>query len=97
MTKRDAQFILEEKAISVYKYLPTKVKTTANVLDPQHVSYLKQEILTSALNGLKDELVKVTPKRKVPSNGQQEVDVLSDFVVLKRADFRKLMKYVDNE
>jgi predicted TIM-barrel enzyme len=90
----EAKHILED-ALLVYSEETHAINTNNGILNEEYLKYHKKQLLKKAISYLTEEVVK--HKQSFPQNDLSDVVLTTDFVVLKRKDFDKLVKLIENE
>lgn len=91
--KGKALNILEE-AFTVYSQEEHAINTNNGILNEEYLKYHKKALLKKSIGYLAEELVK--HRQGFPKDDISDVELKTDFVVLKRKEYDKLMNLIQN-
>lgn len=94
-SKEEILFKMQAEAFPVHIRHKTAIDTNNGVLNNDKLAREKRLALSNNMTYLTEELIKT--KRSYPVNNISEVILEGDFVVVKRKDWKEVMKYIENE
>jgi len=94
MNIKDITDILENNAHFVNQNEEHFINTNNGILNEDNITKAKQSLLANAIKYLSEEIVDSV--QQYPEDDISQVDLSTDIVILKRTDFLKLKRYIDN-
>lgn len=93
MMKNDIINMLQNNVTVVYGVTNTPINTNNGVLNDRVLRQAKRNFLKNSVADLAEGLIK--EKQNYPQNDISDVELTSDFIVMKRKDFDKVFKYIE--
>ncbi len=94
MSKKEKALDILEEAFIVHAEETHTINTKNGILNDEYLRYHKKQFLKKAVLYLAEEVVK--EKQGFPENDFSDVILSTDFVVLKRKDFDKLINIIES-
>lgn len=93
MSRKEKALSILDEAFIVHAEETHAINTNNGILNDEYLRYHKKQFLKKAISYLTDEVVK--HKQSFPTNDLSDVTLSTDFVVLTRKQYDKIIKIIE--